>query len=94
MASTSVMPVDRSSSSLPPALQAQFDGIVDLAIVETVFPTLLFFTGVCLFMFTKPEVQRKPVFILNVIGVVLGLVFGSMAIATLVSPMYSSGTDI
>ncbi|RPD52580.1 hypothetical protein L227DRAFT_617695 [Lentinus tigrinus ALCF2SS1-6] len=76
------MSINRSSSSLPPQLQAQFDDVVDLVIVETVFPTLLIPIGVSLLMFTKPEIQRKPVFILNVFSVMLGLIFGSMAIAT------------
>ena len=74
-----------SPALLPPPLQAEFDGIVDLLIVETVFPTLLVPIAVCLFMFTKPEIQRKPVFILNVFSIMFGLVFGGIAIATVVS---------
>ena len=85
MPSTLAPRVDLSPALLPPALQAEFDGIVDLLIVETVFPTLLIPIAVCLFMFTKPEIQRKPVFILNVLSIMLGLVFGGIAIATVVS---------
>ncbi len=85
MRSTSALLVDLSSISLPPALQAEFDGAVDLLIVETVFPTLLIPLAICLFMFTKPEIQRKPVFVLNVLSIMLGLVFGGIAVATVVS---------
>ncbi|RPD60940.1 hypothetical protein L227DRAFT_611010 [Lentinus tigrinus ALCF2SS1-6] len=72
-----------SDSSVPPsALQIPFSGIVDLLIVETVFPTLLIPIALCLFMFTKPEIQRKPIFLLNVLSVMLGLVFGGITMAT------------
>ena len=81
--------VSPTSGSLPQALQTQFDGIVDLLIVETVFPTLLIPIAVCLFMFTRPEIQRKPVFILNVLSIMFGLVFGGIAVAIVVSLHYT-----
>lgn len=76
--------IDLSPLTLPPALQAQFDGAIDLVIVETVFPTLLIPIAVCLFMFTNPEIRRKPIFVLNVMSIMLGLVFGGITIATVV----------
>ncbi|TFK83130.1 hypothetical protein K466DRAFT_589991 [Polyporus arcularius HHB13444] len=82
MRSPSALPVELSPISLPPALQTEFDGAVDLLIVETVFPTLLIPLAICLFMFTKPDIQRKPVFVLNVLSIMLGLVFGGIAVAT------------
>ncbi|KAI0706021.1 hypothetical protein C8T65DRAFT_652487 [Cerioporus squamosus] len=84
MPSTFAVSVDLVSVALlPPALQAEFDSLVNVLIVETVFPTLLVPFGICLFMFTKPEIQRKPVFILNVLSIMFGLVFGGIAIATM-----------
>ncbi|TFK86952.1 hypothetical protein K466DRAFT_523255 [Polyporus arcularius HHB13444] len=82
MAPPFAQPVDSSVLVLPPEVQIEFDGVVDLLIVETVFPTLLVPIAICLFMITKPEIQRKPVFFLNVFSIVLGLVFGGIAIAT------------
>ncbi|RPD52584.1 hypothetical protein L227DRAFT_658736 [Lentinus tigrinus ALCF2SS1-6] len=66
---------------LPPELHAisDFHAIVDLLIVEPVFPTLLIPIAFCLCLFTKPEIRRKPVFVLNVLSVML---FGGIAIAT------------
>ncbi|RPD52581.1 hypothetical protein L227DRAFT_558556 [Lentinus tigrinus ALCF2SS1-6] len=82
MSSTLALRVDLSPGLVPPALQAEFDSLVDLLVIVTVFPTLLIPIAVCLFMFTKPEIQRKPVFILNVLSIMLGLVFGGFSIAT------------
>ncbi|RPD53621.1 hypothetical protein L227DRAFT_616824 [Lentinus tigrinus ALCF2SS1-6] len=81
MSSTHSLSVD-SSALVPPALQAEFDSLVNLLVVETVFPTLLIPIAVCLFMFTKPEIQRKPIFVLNVLSIMFGLVFGGFCIAT------------
>ncbi|TFK83129.1 hypothetical protein K466DRAFT_272969 [Polyporus arcularius HHB13444] len=83
MPSTFALPVYISTIPLPAALQAEFDAIVNVLIVETVFPTVLIPLAICLFMFTKPEIQRKPIFILNVLSIMLGLVFGGIAIATM-----------
>lgn len=85
MPSTPALLINLSPVALPPALQTEFDGIVTLLIVETVFPTLLIPLAICLFMFTKPEIQRKPVFVLNVLSIMFGLVFGGIAIASVVS---------
>ncbi len=70
---------------LPPALQAELGSIVDLLIIETVFPTLLVPVAVFLFASTTSEVRRKPVFVLNIVAILLGLIFGGVAIACLVS---------
>ncbi|RDX46050.1 hypothetical protein OH76DRAFT_1485832 [Lentinus brumalis] len=83
MPSPFALPVYISTIPLPAALQAEFDAIVN--VLETVFPTVLIPLAICLFMFTKPEIQRKPIFILNVLSIMLGLVFGGIAIATMVS---------
>ena len=70
---------------LPPALQTELGSIVDLLIIETVFPMLLIPVAIFLFSSTTPDVRRKPVFVLNVIDILLGLIFGGFAIACLVS---------
>ena len=88
MPPATIFNVSPTLGPLPPSLQTQFDGIVDLLIVETVFPTLLIPMTVCLFMFTRPEIQRKPVFIFNVLSIMFGLVFGGIAIAIIVRLYY------
>lgn len=70
---------------LPPALQAELGSVVDLLIVETVFPTLLIPITLYLFASTTPEVRKKPVFLLNIVAIILGLVHGGVCIASLVS---------
>ncbi|RPD76853.1 hypothetical protein L226DRAFT_569097 [Lentinus tigrinus ALCF2SS1-7] len=77
---------------LPPALQVEVGSIVDLLIIETVFPTLLIPVAVFLFSSTTPDVRRKPVFVLNVIAILLGLIFGGVAMACLSRAM--SGREV
>ncbi|RPD75857.1 hypothetical protein L226DRAFT_443216, partial [Lentinus tigrinus ALCF2SS1-7] len=74
--------------------QTAFDGVVNILIVVTVFPALLVPIAVCLFMFTKPEIQRKAIFILNVLSVVLGFLCGGISIATVVSSRSVMGRQV
>ncbi len=65
---------------VPPAIQALLTANVNLLVIETVFPTLLVPIAAGLFLFSTPELRRKPVFILNIVAIVLGLLLGSIAV--------------
>ncbi|RPD58594.1 hypothetical protein L227DRAFT_576978 [Lentinus tigrinus ALCF2SS1-6] len=65
---------------IPPEFQALLTANVNLLIIDTVFPVLLVPIGIGLFLFSTPELRRKPIFILNVVSIILGLAFGSIAI--------------
>ena len=71
---------EASLPPIPPAIQALLSANVNLLVVDTVFPTLLVPIAIGLFLFSTPELRRKPIFILNVVAILLGLIFGSIAI--------------
>ncbi|RDX48920.1 hypothetical protein OH76DRAFT_1404109 [Lentinus brumalis] len=79
MSTDSAVP-ELSLPPVPPAIQALLTANVNLLVIETVFPTLLVPIAVGLFLFSTPELRRKPVFILNIIAIVLGLLLGSIAV--------------
>ena len=75
----------QSLPPLPPSIHKLLAGNVNLLVVETVFPTLLVPITIGLFVFSTPKLRRKPVFILNIVAMVLGLVLGGISIYTQVS---------
>ncbi|KAI0691630.1 hypothetical protein C8Q76DRAFT_758730 [Earliella scabrosa] len=68
--------------TLPPAIQAQLDASVNLLVIWTFFPALLVPIAVALFLFSNPPLRKKPVFICNVLAVLLGLAYGGVGIYT------------
>ena len=84
MSSTPDFPL-QSLPPIPPSIHKLLAGNVNLLVVETVFPTLLVPITIGLFVFSTPKLRRKPVFILNIVAMVLGLVLGGISIYTQVS---------
>ena len=79
-----------SFSPIPPAIQKLLAANVNLLVVETVFPTLLIPITIGLFVFSTPELRRKPVFILNIVAIILGLILGGVSVYTQVSRIRKS----
>ncbi|KAI0691677.1 hypothetical protein C8Q76DRAFT_634634 [Earliella scabrosa] len=65
---------------LPPAVQDELDAAVNLLIIGAVFPAFLVPISIALIFFSTSAIRRKPVFIMNVLAVALGLAFGGVAI--------------
>ncbi|RPD76870.1 hypothetical protein L226DRAFT_459885 [Lentinus tigrinus ALCF2SS1-7] len=78
--SVSTETTELSLPPVPPAIQSLLTSNVNLLVIETVFPTLLVPIAFGLFLFSTPELRKKPVFILNIFAIVLGLLLGSIAI--------------
>ena len=70
---------------LPPAVQDELDAAVNLLIIGAVFPAFLVPISIALIFFSTSAIRRKPVFIMNVLAVALGLAFGGVAIYNTVS---------
>ena len=89
MSSTPEIP-EPSFPPIPPAIQKLLAANVNLLVVETVFPTLLIPIAIGLFAFSTPELRRKPVFILNIVALILGLILGDVSVYTQVSRIRKS----
>lgn len=57
---------------------------VDMLIVGTFFPALLVPIGAVMFIFSTPQLRRRPVFILNVLAIVSALGLGGIIIYNVV----------
>ena len=78
--------------AIPPLAQAlpeMRDGL-NLLVVGTVFASFLVPVAILLFFFTPFTIWRSPLFILNVLAIILGLVLQIIYIYVIVSLLSSS----
>ena len=57
---------------------------VDMLIVGTFFPALLVPIGAVMFVFSTPQLRRRPVFILNALAIAFALGLGGVIIYNVV----------
>ena len=88
---SSLVPI---SVKLPPAIQAQLDAATNLLVIASVFPALLVPITIALFFFSDSTLRKKPIFILNVFAITLGLAYGGLGIYTVVSVGHDRPTKI
>lgn len=88
MSATSPLSLMPIPVQLPPAIQAQLDAATNLLVIASVFPALLVPIAIALFFFSDSTLRRKPIFILNVLAIMLGLAYGALGMFTVVRISY------